>query len=112
MMFFSFLSLLHFTNDSRRLGPLVMIFEQMMVDLLRFILLWFVVFLGFSQAMYLQMKAAGQAEFEETGEESGLADWRQAQGSLLWIFRWSMGGAEFGRFSLLFLCMGMYLWGW
>ena len=85
-----------------------MIFYRMMSwDLWRFIIIWLVMFLGFSEAMYLQMQFPGQAEQKHGIEDpeykdgsdynAGLADWTDPQGALLWMFRWSLSQADFGE---------------
>ncbi|KAJ3043065.1 hypothetical protein HDV00_005973 [Rhizophlyctis rosea] len=103
---FFWISLLHYTKGSRRLGPLVMIFYRMMSwDLWRFIIIWGVMFVGFTEAMYLQMRPPGLAEWQHGQNDenyrngsdynSGLSDWREPTGALLWMFRWSLSQAEF-----------------
>ncbi|KAJ3286357.1 hypothetical protein HK104_009069 [Borealophlyctis nickersoniae] len=108
-------SLLHYTKASKSLGPLVMIFNRMIMwDLSRFIILWGVFFLGFAEALYLQMHAQGVSEAakEDAKEWSlasnrtdtpeakeivngGLVDWNTPGGALMWMFRWSVGQGTF-----------------
>lgn len=69
-------------------------------------------FIGFTEAMYLQMRPPAMAEYEHgqsdpnyrqsSSYNSGLSDWREPGGALLWMFRWSLSQAEFGKSFLFF----------
>ncbi|KAJ3286419.1 hypothetical protein HK104_009053, partial [Borealophlyctis nickersoniae] len=108
-------SLLHYTKASKRLGPLVMIFNRMIMwDLWRFMILWGVFFLGFAEALYLQMHSQGVSEADKEDIKQaalarndtqspdatatindGLVDWNTPGGALMWMFRWSVGQASY-----------------
>ena len=110
------LSVFRFTKASRNLGPLVLIFYQMIQrDLSRFIIIWSMLSVGFSAALYLQMQPPGAVELEKstqlgadtTPEEeggkfrSGIADWGHPWGAVLWIIRGNFGQSSFGERMLV-----------
>ncbi|KAJ3055851.1 hypothetical protein HK097_008953 [Rhizophlyctis rosea] len=84
MAIFSWLCLLNYTKGFKRVGPLVMVFYRVLKeDLARWALLWFSLFLGFAEAVYLEMHA------------TGLDDWTNPWEAVLTMFKWTFTQGEF-----------------
>ncbi|KAJ3038227.1 hypothetical protein HDV00_000901 [Rhizophlyctis rosea] len=95
-------NLLRFSKGTPRLGTLLLIlYDLLFSDLMRFFVIYLALLVGFSQALYLQLKGAANVEFasahNDTMLKSGnytinedLLEWHGIDTSFLMMMRWLM----------------------
>ncbi|KAJ3188090.1 Transient receptor putative cation channel sub V member 5 [Irineochytrium annulatum] len=97
---FGWVSLLYYSKGSQSLGPLGVIFlEIIRGDLIRFISLVSVFVLGFSNALYLQVAPYADTQAQPvngTMPSTGFGDWTWYPGGLTWVVRYIYGQGSYG----------------
>ncbi|KAJ3036204.1 hypothetical protein HDV00_003000 [Rhizophlyctis rosea] len=105
-------NLLHFSKGTRPLGTLILILYQLLFsDLVRFMAIYLTLLAGFSQALYLQLGDASRTAYVNAHNETwtgdphnevngNLLEWARPDTSVLMLMRWLMTQYDYDDLSL------------